>query len=118
MTVQKLPEAAVFFQKPCYKRKRRLKWLLWCSWENSFFRFFLPSSSPRASLDELLASRQGLLVVWKTIELIEGAMEGEIEDAPAADEKLVASMKRRYSGRIVWKQLDKEEWATTEKARR
>lgn len=117
MTIQKLPEAAVFSQKPCYKRKRRLKWLLWCSWEDSSFRFFLPSSSPRASLDELLASKQGLLIVWKTIELVEGAMERKVEDAPAADAKLVASMKRRYSGRIVWKQLAEEGWATTEKAK-
>ena len=46
-----------------------------------------------------------MLTVWKSVELQEGAMEREIEEAPAADEKLVASMKRRYSGRIVWKQL-------------
>ena len=105
MTVQRLPEAVVFFQKPCYKRKRRPKWLLWCSWENNDARFFLPSSSPRRSLELLLASAQGLLIVWKTVELIEGAMEEGIEQAPAADEKLVASMKRRYSGKIVWKQL-------------
>jgi hypothetical protein len=109
MTVQKLPEAVVFFQKPCYKRKRRLKWLLWCSWGDSEQRFFLPSSSPRASLDSVLASKQELLIVWKTIELVEGAMEGKVEDGPAADEKLVASMRRRYSGRIVWKQLAEEQ---------
>lgn len=104
MTVQQLPEAVVFFPKPCYKRKRRAKWLLWCSWGDGA-RFFLPSSSPRKSLDELLASNNNVLTVWKSVELQEGAMEGEIEKAPAADEKLVASMKRRYSGRIVWKQL-------------
>lgn len=104
MTVQQLPEAVVFFPKPCYKRKRRPKWLLWCSWEDDA-RFFLPSSSPRKSLDELLACNDNVLTVWKSVELQEGTMEGEIEKAPAADEKLVASMKRRYSGRIVWKQL-------------
>ena len=108
MTIQHLPtDVAILPYK--LQRKRKLEWLMLCSWQKQETKYFLlPSSSPRCCLERLLKACSDKLIVWKSVSLKPDFSPSidSLKMLPAKDQEMVNSMKRRYAKRVIWKQLE------------
>lgn len=108
MTIQHLPtDIATLPYK--LQRKRKLEWLMLCSWQKQEAKYFLlPSSSPRCCLERLLKACSDKLIVWKSVSLKPDFPPSidSLKMLPAKDQEMVDSMKRRYAKRVIWKQLE------------
>ena len=111
MTIQHLPaDVAILPYK--LQRKRKLKWLMLCSWQKQETNYFLlPSSSPRCCLERLLKIHDDKLIVWKSVSLKPDICPSidSLKMLPAKDQEMIDSMKRRYAKRVIWKQLENNE---------
>lgn len=108
MTIQHLPADVATL--PCkLQRRRKLEWLMLCSWQDQETKYFLlPSSSPRCCLERLLKIHDDKLIVWKSVSLKPDFPPSidSLKMLPAKDQEMVDNMKRRYAKRVIWKQLE------------